>query len=457
MKTSVEPLDGTRVKLHVEIPAAEFERAVDSAFRKLASKVKLPGFRPGKAPRPLLEARLGPGVAREQALRDSLPEYYAEAVVTEGVDPIAAPEIEITAGADDGDVAFDAVVEVRPKIELDGYEALRVVLEDPTVPDEDVRAQVDRLRDQFADLEDSPRPLQDGDFAQIDLKGYVHDELVEGLSASDFLYEVGSGQLVGKLDDELRGKRPGDILKFVDALPEWFGDRAGQEVGFQVLVKAAKRKVLPELTDEWVQDASEFSTVAELEADIRRRLEIVSKVQAQVALRDKLLDALADLVTIEAPRPLVQEETQRRVHDVLHRLEARGATLDQYLQSAGLSQEQFVARVQEGAERAVKADLALRAIVEQEGIEVTDEDLDREVERLAERVGRQPHQVRAELERGGGFEAVRSDVARGKALQYLVDHAVVVDEAGNQLDLALPEAPEGGVPEADNEKEPDET
>lgn len=451
MKTSVETLPDSKVKLHVEITAADFEPAIDAAFKKLAHEVKLPGFRPGKAPRKLLEQRLGSNVAREQALRDSLPEYYAEAVLAEGLDAIAAPELEITGGGEDGDVSFEAVVQVRPEVEIDGYDGMRVVVDDPGVADADVEAQVDRLRGQFADLESSPNPLSDGDYAQIDLKGSIGDELVEGLSATDFLYEVGSGQLLPRLDDELRGAKPGEILEFTETLPEQFGERAGSEAAFRVLVKDVKRKVLPDLTDEWVQEASEFETVAELRADVERRLDTVRRFQLQLASRDRILELLADLVAVEPPEALVTDEMQRRIHDLVHRLESRGATLEQYIQSSGLSQEEFVAKVREGGSRAVKADLALRAIVEQESIEADETDVDQELERIAERVNRSADEVRAELGHGGGLQAVRSEIARGKALQFVVDHALVVDGAGNEIDLSLPEQPEAAEAEAEVE------
>jgi trigger factor len=260
LTTSVEPLEGNKVRLRVAVPSAEFEKAIDAAFRKLAGEVKIPGFRPGKAPRRLLEARFGADVARDQALRDALPDYYAQAVVAEAIDVIAAPEIDITKGEDEGDVEFDAVVEVRPVVQLDGYDGLRVEIPDLAVDDEAVDAQVDALRNRFADLEDSPNPLIDGDYASIDIKGSVDGEAVDALSATDFLYEVGSGNVVPALDHQLHGAGPGSILQFSDQLPERFGERAGQQVSFQVLVKEAKRKVLPELTDDWVSEVSEFDT-----------------------------------------------------------------------------------------------------------------------------------------------------------------------------------------------------
>lgn len=441
LTTHVEQLGSNKVRLHVAVPETEFEKAIDAAFRKLAREVKIPGFRPGKAPRQLLEARLGSDLAREEALKDALPGYYAEAIETEQLDTIAPPEIDITSGEDGGDVEFDAVVEVRPVVGLEGYEGLRVELPSPAVTDEAVDAQIDALRERFADLEDSSAPLATGDYAQIDIKGYIHDEVVDALTATDFLYELGSELVVPELDAELAGKRAGDILKFTGKLPERFGERAGEDVAFQVLVKEAKRKVLPDVNDEWASEASEFDTIAELRDDVQRRLELVGKVQAQMAVRDKVLDAVAGLVDLELPDALVQREMEQRLHDLAHRLEAQGANIPQYLAATGQDEQSFVAEVRASAERAVRADLALRAVVAQESISATDEELDQEIDRLAERLEEKPAKVRRDLDRRGVLDAVRSDIARGKALRQLVDHAVVVDEAGNTLDLSLPEEP----------------
>ncbi len=403
LTTSVEPLDGNKVRLRVAVPAEEFEKAVDAAFRKLAREVKVPGFRPGKVPRQLLEARLGSDVAREQALRDALPDYYAEAVAAEDIDVIAPPEIDLTGGEESGDIEFDAVVEVRPTVTLHGYDGLHVEI--PSI---------------------------------------------EGLTATDFLYEVGSGMVVPKLDDELRGKRAGDILKFNDELPERFGERAGQDVAFQVLVKETKRKVLPEPTDEWASEVSEFDTIEQLRDDARNRLALVAKVQAQMAVRDKVLEAVSELVDIEIPDPLVGREMESRLHDLVHRLEAQGATVEQYLAATGQEQDAFIGALRQGAIAGVRADLALRSVVAQEGIEATDDEVDAEITRLAERLEEKPEKVRRDLERRGAIEAVRSDIARGKALQFLVEQATVVDESGNPVDLTLPDG-EAADNQADNQ------
>src|SRR5262245_21792350 len=291
MQSTVESLEGNKVKLHVTVPADEFERAIDTAFRKLAREVRVPGFRPGKAPRRLLEARLGSEIAREQALRDALPEYYVGAVTEHEVDVIAMPDINITAGEEEGDVEFDAVVEVRPQVKLLGYDELRVEMPYRAITDEDIDTQVDALRDRFADLADSDFPLIDDAYATIDITGSIDDEPVDGLTATDFLYRVGSGMVVPELDEQLRGTRPGAILKFDATLPERFEERTGDTVSFQVVVKEAKQKVLPDLTDEWASEASEFDTLDELKDDIRKRLDVMQRLQAQMALRDKVLDA----------------------------------------------------------------------------------------------------------------------------------------------------------------------
>jgi trigger factor len=438
MKAVVEPLEGNKVKLSVEVDEGEFEQALDAAFRRMASQVRIPGFRPGKAPRKLLEARIGPEAARQEALRESLPDYYAQALRDTDVDAIAPPEIDITSGEESGPVAFDAVVEVRPTVSVAGYQGLRITIPGPEASDADVDNQVDRLRNQFAELNPVARPARDGDHVSIDLKGYRHDEVVSGLTADDFLYEVGSGTVVPELDDNLRGAKVGDILKFNAPVP---GE--DDEVTLQVLVKDVKEKVLPEVTDEWASEASEFDTVDELRGDIRTRVEVVRKVQAQLALRDEAVKALVELIDDEMPEPLVGSEMERRLHDLSHRLEAQGADLGQYLAATGKPQEEFVAELKASATDSVKADLALRAVADAEGIDITEEDLDEEIVRLAERFGERPGTVREQLERTDQMAAVRSDLRKGKALEWLLDHVEVVDEEGHPIDRAAltPEAP----------------
>ena len=258
MKSTVEALEGNKVKLSVEVDESEFDKAIDVAFKKIAREVRIPGFRPGKAPRKILEARLGPEVGREQALRDALPEFYVDAVKEHDVDVIAAPEIEITDGQEAGPVSFDAVVEIRPVITVGGYQGLRVELPRPEASEEEIDAQVDRLRQQFAELTAVERPAQDGDHVSIGITGSRDGEVLPGLQADDYLYELGSGAVAAELDDNLRGAKVGDVLEF-DAQPD---DPDEDPVQFKVIVKDIKEKVLPTVDDEWANDVSEFETVA---------------------------------------------------------------------------------------------------------------------------------------------------------------------------------------------------
>lgn len=432
MKSTVEPLEGNKVKLSIEVDGAEFEKEVDAAFRRIAYEVRLPGFRPGKAPRRLLEARIGVEAAREDALNHALPGYYTEALDEHEVDAIAQPEIEITAGQAEGDVAFDAIVEVRPEVNLGGYDTLRVTIDSPEVTDEEIDSRVDRLRENFAKLEPVERPAQTGDNVTIDVAGSQNGEGVDGLTADDYLYEVGSGTIVPELDEQLAGAKVGDVLEFTAAHP----DPDEDEVTFKILVKDVKEKVLPDADDDFAKEASEFETIDELRADLVKRLGMVKKIQAQMQIQQKTAEALAELVEEDAPEALIGAEMQQRLEDLAMRLEAQGVGIEQYLASTGQEQEAFVAELRETAAQGVKVDLALRAVAAAEGIEISDEDLEAEYASVAERVGQKTAQVRKQLERNGQVPAVRSDLRTRKALEWLIEHVELVDEGGNVIDRA---------------------
>jgi trigger factor len=438
MRSTVEPLEGNKVKLSVEVDASEFETAVDAAFKKIAREVRLPGFRPGKAPRKVLEARLGPLAGREQALHDSLPEYYSAAVIEHDVDVIAAPEIDITGGQETGDVAFDAVVEVRPSIKVPGYDALSVTLERPDVDEEALDAQIDRMRDLDSTLEAVDRPVQEGDTVTIDIAGTLDGEPQSGLTADDYSYTVGSGAITPEVDEHLTGAEAGATLSFTATHPDPDEER---ELQFELTVKDVKEKVLPELTDEWASDASEFETVAELRASLADRMSRVRRAQAQMALREKVGEALAALVTDEIPDPMIGQEMQERLQDLAMRLQAQGMQLEQYLAMTGAEPEAFSQELRDTATQAVKVDLALRAVAEAEGLECTDEDLEADLEGVAGRVGDDVDEVRERLERAGQMSAVRSDIRKRKALEWLLERVEVLDPEGATIDRSELELP----------------
>ena len=449
MKATVEPLEGNKVKLSIEVDESEFDKAVDRAFRKIAREVRIPGFRPGKAPRRILEARLGAGVAREEALREALPDYYSQALREHEVDAISAPEIEITGGEESGPVIFDAVVEVRPVVSVPGYGGLRVTLPRPDASQEEIDQQIERLRDQFAELRTVDRPVRDGDHVSININGSRGGEPVPGLSAEGFLYEVGSGSVVPELDMELRGAKVGDVLQFRNES----ADPSQDPVIFRVLVKEVKEKLLPPIDDEWANEASEFDTVEELRADVGRRISEVRRAQAEALLRERTIEALIGLVEVEAPEPMVNNEMQQRLQDLALRLSAQGVSAEEYLAATGRTQEQLQQELRVLAVQAVKADLALRAVADAEQIECTDDDLDDEIEQLAVRVQRTPAEVLKDFERAETLPAVRSDVRKRKALDWLVQRVEIVDEDGQPIDRATLESPDengADTPEIDD-------
>jgi trigger factor len=448
MRATTAPVEGNKVRLSIEVDETEIDEAVDATARRLARQIRVPGFRPGRVPRPVLEARLGGASAlRQQAISDALPDLYARAVSDTELDPITAPKIDVTSGEEAGPLTVDVVVEVRPTVALPGYQGLAVTIPTVEVTEADVDAQVDRLREQSGELSSVTRRARDHDYVTIDLHGRRAGS--DDLDVEDYLYEVGAGSDVPGLDDQLRGAKPGDILEFVappvssaaapsappvPASAEAEGGTDGASpANFRVLVKEVKEKVLPEPTDEWAAEASEFGTIGELREDLRRRLEQVRVVQAQLALRDRALEALVALVEQEPPEVLVEDETRERLHDLDHRLEERRMTLRQFLQAAGRSEEELLAEIRAEAVRDVRADLALRALADAEGIEVDDDELGRAVEELAEQARSTGADVRRQLDRSGRLSAVRSGRRKAKALSWLLQHVELVDESGNPV------------------------
>jgi len=434
MKSTVETLEGNKVKLSVEVEAAEFEVAVDQAFRRIAQEVRVPGFRPGKVPRRVLEARVGATAARQEALREAVPGYYVEALRHNEVDAIAQPEIAITSGEEAGPVAFEATVEVRPSIEIEGYGGLSVTVPRMDVSDEDVEKALRRLRSADAALVDVDRPAAVGDVLTIDLKATrKHDDHEETLDdVQDYSYEIGDAAgFPPELDEQLAGATAGQDLVVQATMGE---DDKAADFTFTVKVKKVQEKDLPELTDAWVEESSELATVEELRADLRSRLEKGRRTTAVAALRQRLLPELVKLVADDVvPEPLVAEEVQRQAGELERNLRQQGVELGQYISAMGGS-EVIVAQLRVQAVPAVKADLALRAVADAEDLEVSEQELDEAVVKLAAGVGQSPAELRRAFERNEGMQAVRSDVRKGKALDWLVDHVEVRDTEGNPVD-----------------------
>jgi trigger factor len=457
MRASSETIEGNKVRLSVEVDEPEVDKVIDEAIRTLSRQAKVPGFRPGKVPRQVLEARMGgAGALRAEALREAIPDFYAQALAETEVDPIAAPEIDITAGEQDGALSFDAVVEVRPLVAIPGYAGLKVTVPSPSVTDEEVDGQIDRLRETEAELVQVKRSARNGDHVTIDLHGTLPDGR-EVVGADDLLYEIGSGRVVPELDEQLRGAKVGDVLAF-DAEPPAGAAGDDAKVAFRVLVKEVQEKKLPEVTDDWAAEASEFSTVSELRRDLGDRLARVKVVQAQLSFRRGSVAALAELVDdAEVPALLVDEETRARIHDLGHRLEEQGLTVPQLLAATGRTEEELLEEVRGDARQAVREDLSLRALAEAEGLDVTDDEVEAEIDAMAKRLGSSAAEVRGRLTRAGRIAAVRSEQRKSKALAWLLDHVEVVDEEGTPVDRDVLRVDQGTDETSTTQGAPDES
>jgi trigger factor len=391
----------------------------------------------------------GAGALRAEALRESLPDFYARAIVDTELDPIAQPEIDITSGENEGAVSFDAVVQVRPLVSIPGYDGLQVTLPGLSFSEEEVQHQLDRLRENDAQLDVVGRPAIDGDLVTIDLHGNDASG-AEVVGVDDYLYEVGSGAVVPELDVQLHGAKAGAILAFDAPNP----NDPEQQIAFRVLVKEVKVKKLPEVTDEWAAESSEFETAAELRADIEDRISRVKLMQNQMALRQKAVEALAGLVADEdVPEVLVDDEVNERIHDLQHRLEAQKIGLAEYFQATGTSPDELLSAVRVDAQAAVKADLALRALVEAEELTLTEDELQAEVASIAERTGTTPAQLRRRLDTAGRIGAVRSELRKRKALEWLLDHVELFDEEGAPMSRDDLTADASRVTEAEHDEE----
>jgi trigger factor len=430
MQTTVEETDKHVVRLSVEVPPEEVSRDLDKAYRKVAGEVRIPGFRKGKVPKQIIDARVGRETVLQEFVRDFLPAYYVRALREHDLAPITEPDIDLERLEDGLPLRFTATVEIRPRLSLEPEQYRGVTVEaPPNDPTEvEIDEYLDRLRERFAELEVVSRPARKGDYVLADVRASVHGEEVPEVSRLAFLTEVGKEELLPELDRELEDKRKGEILKFNATLPEAFGARAGSEVTFQVLVKEVKAKTLPVLDDEFAKTASEFDTLEELRKDIGTKLGALKEAESKAILRDLVLQRIIESIDVDIPDRLVDAETETRIERAKDRAERAGTTLDAALAQQGWDELRFRSDARAHAIRAIKADLVLEAVARAEGIQVTREDLDRETEDLAQTMGRDVKEVRRILERSGQVTSLAGDIIRSKALDLLVEAADVGNE-----------------------------
>ncbi len=457
MKSSVEPLEDNKVKLNVEVDETEFDKDLDTAFRALAKDVKLPGFRKGKAPRKVLEARIGTEHARQEAFRTALPTYYSEAVIEHDVDVIAAPEFEIVSGHTDGPVTFDAVVEVRPSIEVDGYADLEVEVPPLKVSDKDVEDAIDQMRQQFSDLVPVDRASAEGDRVKMNLVTTHEGEEIAGMTTDDYVYEVGSGGMLPEVDEAIVGVSAGDDLEISAKHPD---ETEEEPVLLAITVTEVQETVLPEPTDEWVKENSEFENYKELWQNYHDKLSEMRINQGGAVRRNNLAEAVASLVDDEdLPNAMVEHEVENRMQEMAHQLQGQGLNFEQYLQFSGQSQEDFFGQLRSSAEVSAKVDLALRSIAISESIEVSEDELTEEFDKIGVQVKKSGDEVQADFEKAGQVSTIKADILKTKTLDWLIDTVKMVDGDGNEVDpeeLKLLEPKEETAEEPQNEDQPAE-
>jgi len=435
VKSNVERVDDTTVKLSITVEASRVGEAIDSAARRVGAEVKVPGFRPGRVPRRVLESRVGKEALVSEAARDALPSFYAEAVRAEQLDVVGPPEFDVTTFSDGQDAEFAATVEVRPDITVPDYAGLQVPYPDWEVTEADVDAQLDQLRERFAELETVQRPVQTGDYAVITVTGERDGQQVEEASVTDLLYRVApektsqgeaSQNEQSELDRNLLGAQAGAILKFRDTLGDDYGeDLAGAEVDFTAIVKEVKHANLPDLDDDFAVTASEFDTIDELRDELRSTLTTQKLDYARSALRGRVVEAVSELVDVALPSGLVQQDVQLRLGRLAHQAEQYDMSLEQFLSAVG-GVEQAVGQLEDEARKTVKAQLVLDAIGKQAGIDVEQGDLGAEVARQAARLGRPPQELAEYMTHPDRLAALVSDAFRRKTIDHVLESVQVL-------------------------------
>jgi trigger factor len=427
MQTTVTELPGSRARVEVEVPAKDVDRGVQRAARSLAREMRLPGFRKGKAPPSLVIQRLGYGAVLEEALRDSLPEWYERALLASGVSPIGDPSIElVSTPQDEGEpLGFKLEVGVRPQAKLGEYKGLEVGKGEPEVPDDIVEREIERVREGFARLEPVERAASEGDVLLIDFEGLVDGQAFEGGKATDYRIELGSGQLVEGFEEQLAGANAGEQREVKVSFPADYRAEqlAGKEAVFTVTIKEVREKVLPKLDDDLAAEASEFDTLDELRTDIREKVSEVAGQRLEEDFRIAAVDAAVDAANVELPEELAMARAVERWERVERQLAARGMSPDAYLQMQGKSREEVIEESKPDAERELKRESVLAAIAEAEAIEVSEEEMVEALAHTAEHERTTPEKLLARLRESGRDAMVREDIRIRRAIDVVAESA----------------------------------
>ncbi len=427
MQTTLSELEDSRARVEAEVPAADVDRRVQRAARVLGREMRLPGFRKGKVPPKLVLQQLGFAPVFEQALRDSLPEWYEQAVLDSGVSTVGDPEIEITSAPEEEGqpLGFKFEVRVRPPAKLGDYKGLEVGRADPEAPDDIIDSELERARESMSRLEPVERAAAEGDVLLIDFAGTINGELFEGGEGHDQLLELGAGQFIEGFEDQLTGAEPRSDHQVEVAFPEDYRAEhlAGKKASFAVNVKEVREKVLPELDDDFASEASEFDTVEELRADIAEKLSGAAEERIDQDFRMAAIDAAADAATVEIPDEIVAARAEERWQGVERQLAGRGVDPNAYLQMQGRTREDLIEESSPDVERDLRREAVLAAVAEAEEIEVSDEEMVEALEHTAEHERTTPEKLLERLRREGRDPLVSQDLRTRKAIDVIVDSA----------------------------------
>ncbi|MCZ2804663.1 trigger factor [Modestobacter sp. VKM Ac-2983] len=434
MKSTIENLGPTRVRLAIEVPWSDLDHAFGEVYKELGKQVRVPGFRPGKVPNRVLDQRVGRPVVLEQVVQHAVPEVYSEAIRENQVRVISQPDVEVTR-IDDGEaLAFTAEVDVAPTLELPPLDSLAVTVDDVEVTDEEIDQQITVMRERFSTLSGVERAAEDGDFVSIDLEATLNGEVLEDGSTTGMSYEVGSGNLMNGLDEAVRGLSADESATFSTELLA--GDQAGEMADVTVTVRSVKAKELPELDDEFASIASEFDTLAELREDVRTRLARTKVLQQGAQARDKLVEHLLETIEVPVPEKLVEQELSWRSQAMERELQQAGMDWDAYFSMTEVeNREAYDAEMRENVEKAVKTQFVLDSIADAREVTVDNEDLSAQIMAQAQRNRVSPEQYAQQLQQGNNIAEFVADVRRTKALAQLLEETTITDESGNVVDL----------------------
>lgn len=453
VKTQTEELDDSRVRVQVEVGSEAIEREVASAAGEIGRDLKVPGFRKGKVPPQVVLQQVGREAVLDEAVRRALPEWYEDAVQDAGIATVGSPNLDMSDLPEKGaPLAFAFEVGVRPTAKLGDYEGVEVGRREPEVPEEDVTAELERLRESLASLETVEREAASGDYVVIDFEGFVDDEPFEGGEARGFLLELGSGRLIPGFEEQLAGVTAGDDRDVSVTFPDDYQAEhlSGKDATFKVSVKEVKEKRLPELDDDLAIEAGGFDTLDELKEDVRTRLRQAHEDAIEREYREAAVDAVAAQAEIVIPHHLVHAKAHEMWHVTARRLQAQGLDPAQYLQITNKTEEELVTESEPDAERALRREAALAAVVDSEGIEVSDDEMLEALRRASTQPGeKEPSEkaLRRSLEKAkkrGTDEALREDIAMRKAVDLIVERAkpIPAEQAKARDELWTPEKEE---------------